>query len=161
MRPSEEKLVTAAIFLIVGMMIFWFFTRHGMERFSFETAAPLSPAEQASRCGQVVRSSCEMVIKERTPECRRAVVEPAIDARLAEPMSDETCKKAQLQLAEGCPPDCLFDYATVVMVPGKVQFDFFEEPDAAKQCFVRARRSVAMQGKCAERFITPPETSAQ
>lgn len=94
-----------------------------------------------------------MLIKEKTAECKRDAVEAAVGARLAEPMADDMCKKSQLELADGCPPDCVFDYATLVLVPGKVQFDFFDEPDENKQCFVRARRTVAMQGKCTERLI--------
>ena len=128
MKLSEQQIVgLAALLFTVGALVVFFLAHLNQNP---QPTVVATPTPSYSYCGQVVRANCEMAIKEKTPSCDRAKAEAHFSARLADPVQDESCQKAQNNLAESCPPMCVFDNATLVSVPGKAQFDFFPEPDA-------------------------------
>ena len=99
-------------------------------------------------CNRAVMGHCEEEIKEEREDCSDESELRAFFAnRLANPLEGKVCKQSQLALGERCPRGCVIDYATVVVIPGKLQFDLFPMEEKPK-CRVRARRSLSMQGRC-------------
>ncbi len=148
---KAQRFMVGAIFFSVFVLLLLFFKSYSPDNPvdpTFGGAATPTPAPEIDICDTAVLGNCEVEIKEQKDDCsNEEALRNSYSGRLSDPMNEPSCKQAQLQLSERCPKGCLVDYASVVVVPGKVRFDVFPAVKGAS-CRVRARRSVNMQGRC-------------
>lgn len=158
MTDKETQLTILLLFFIVAGALYWFFDQIGgsisappAKNSSVDSSS--DSGKKSSPCGQVIKASCNIQLKRSSSECDKLVIQKSLTSQLANPLDHEECETAHLSLSERCPEKCIFDYGSVVTVPGRIQFDYFPKTEQDPQCYARAKRVVGMQGRCVEKSM--------
>lgn len=103
--------------------------------------------EMDTFCGEITRS-CKVVKEAKLADCRSAEVRRRMQTIVGDPMSSGDCQRVRQELEESCPEGCLFDYSSMIVVPGKLVLDFDPTKDESGKCLVLGYKDVSIRGRC-------------
>lgn len=144
-----ELLAQGGLCLAV-ILIVWFFVQ------SVQSGAP-QPAPQTQRasedprrksfCGEVLQG-CEVVIDEKVADCAEDKARQKVQDVLSDSLRSKQCQQAESELSRACPEGCLPDRNDMMIIPGRLIYEFDGKPDESGSCSVKATKPVTLKVGC-------------
>ena len=129
------------------------------------TAAPPEPPTQPSEsapqatqggpgspCGST-SGSCLAETELKSEGCEKVKTQAKLASVLSNPTTVGACSTIEAQLQQGCAPGCQIDPASLVIVPGKIEYIVDPEKDGPGRCNIRGKRPVRVNADCIISFV--------
>lgn len=151
---DEDQLHYFAVVVILLVVFFWYLFGFGGSpaKKNAETSPTVPPVtvrpEPASNeCSEVFKScTAEGVVA--VAGCKREAAEEQLKAELASPFDAGGCDEVRTTIARNCPEGCHLSAQAFIVVPGDLEVDQLESPDAPGACRFKGSRQVQVRAVC-------------
>jgi hypothetical protein len=149
---DDDRLLLFALLCVCVAVVFWSLFQPSSGNKAPSKVRETFKDEEAEQnrktfCGEITRS-CKVVKEAKLTDCRPAEARRRMRAIVGDAMSSEDCQRVRQELEESCPDGCLFDYSSMIVVPGRLALDLDPAKDESGKCLVSGQKDVSIRGRC-------------